>query len=69
MRDPAYRTRDDYVGPDGNEWLERWSLTLHRDLPFESIPKVPADIVERDTQLEAAGDTHAAQAATPVESK
>ena len=69
MSDPAYRTKDDYVGPDGNEWLERWSLTLHRDLPFESIPKVPADIVERDTQLEVAGDTHAAQAATPVESK
>ena len=69
MKDPAYRTNDDYVGPDGNEWLERWSRTLHRDLPFESIPKVPADIVERDTQLEAAGDTHAAPAATPVGSK
>ena len=69
MSDPAYRTKDDYVGPDGNEWLERWSLTLDRNLPFESIPKVPADIVERDTQLEAAGDAHAVPPATPVGSK
>lgn len=52
MRDPAYRTADGYIGPDGNEWLERWSLTLHRDLPFETIPKVPAEIVRRDVRLE-----------------
>lgn len=51
MRDPAYRTPDAYVGPDGNEWLERWALTLHRDLPFETIPKVPAEIVRRDAEL------------------
>jgi peptidoglycan/xylan/chitin deacetylase (PgdA/CDA1 family) len=58
MRDPGYRTADGYVGPDGNEWLERWALTLHRDLPFESIPKVPRAIVERDERLEAASDPH-----------
>jgi peptidoglycan/xylan/chitin deacetylase (PgdA/CDA1 family) len=52
MRDRAYRTVDSYVGPDGNEWLERWSLTLHRDLPFETIPQVPRDIVEIDARLE-----------------
>ena len=32
-RDPAYRTRDLYVGADGIDWLERWSLTLHKPLP------------------------------------
>ena len=58
MRDPAYRTADAYIGPDGNEWLERWALTLHRDLPFESIPKVPHMIVEQDAQLEAVSDPH-----------
>lgn len=63
MRDPAYRIADQYVGPDGNEWLERWSLTLHRDLPFETIPKVPARIIAEDAKLEAASDPHAAQAA------
>lgn len=58
MEDPAYRTADHYVGPDGNEWLERWSETLHRDLHFESFPKVPAAIAKRDAELEASGDQH-----------
>jgi peptidoglycan/xylan/chitin deacetylase (PgdA/CDA1 family) len=66
MRDPAYRTADSYVGSDGDEWLERWSLTLHRSLPFASIPEVPHDIVAGDARLEAATDPHAAAAiATP----
>jgi peptidoglycan/xylan/chitin deacetylase (PgdA/CDA1 family) len=52
MRDPAYRIADTYVGPDGIEWLERWSLTLHRDLPFDTMPAVPADIVATDARLE-----------------
>ena len=60
MRDPAYRTPDRYVGPDGNEWLERWAATLHRDLPFENIPQVPHSIVARDVRLEAKTDPHAA---------
>lgn len=63
MRDPAYRTADGYVGPDGNEWLERWALTLHRDLPFESIPKVPHMIVEQDAQLEGVSDPHTSTSA------
>lgn len=65
MRDPAYRTADHYIGPDGNEWLERWSETRHRDLPFDSFPAVPATIVKRDAQLEAASDQHAASPASP----
>ncbi len=44
MADPAYLQPDDYAGPNGIEWLERWSLTLHRDLPWDTMPKVPADI-------------------------
>jgi peptidoglycan/xylan/chitin deacetylase (PgdA/CDA1 family) len=59
MRDPAYLTADRYVGPDGNEWLERWALTLHRDLPFESIPKVPQWIAAMDVHIEAPSDPHA----------
>ena len=45
MADPAYALTDDYAGPDGNEWLERWSVTLHRDLPWTTMPAVPPDIV------------------------
>lgn len=44
MADPAYLTPDAYAGPDGNEWLERWSVTLHRELPWATMPKIPADI-------------------------
>ena len=56
MRDPAYRTADRYIGLDGNEWLERWALTLHRELPFESFPKVPSAIVRCDSRLEYRSD-------------
>jgi peptidoglycan/xylan/chitin deacetylase (PgdA/CDA1 family) len=41
MKDPAYRTPDPYVGKDGIEWLERWSLELHKDLPWDSYRDVP----------------------------
>ena len=59
MRDPAYRIADTYVGPDGIEWLERWSKTLRRDLPWDSIPLVPQDIVANDAKLETSvGDSH-----------
>jgi peptidoglycan/xylan/chitin deacetylase (PgdA/CDA1 family) len=65
MRDPAYRTADSYVGPNGIEWLERWSLTLHRDLPFDSLPEVPQDIIEADERLESVTDPHAVEMVVP----
>ncbi len=51
-KDPAYRLPDRYVGPDGNGWLERWSQDLHRDLPYDSLPHVPADIVAAADRLD-----------------
>ncbi len=49
MRDPAYRTRDDYTGKDGIDWLERWSLTLHKTLPTPGDVDPPKQIqVEYD---------------------
>jgi peptidoglycan/xylan/chitin deacetylase (PgdA/CDA1 family) len=48
MADPAYSIPDTYIGPDGDEWLSRWSLTLHKELPWSSLPKVPKDISEPD---------------------
>ena len=52
MRDPAYKIADTYIGPDGDEWLSRWSLTLHKDLPWDSFREPPADIVAADNRLE-----------------
>ena len=55
MKDPAYRTPDNYAGPNGIEWLERWSLTLHKEMPWRSMPTPPADIAALSTRLDAQG--------------
>ena len=52
MNDPAYLTPDTYVGPDGDEWLSRWSATLHRDLPWDSFVGPPKDIETENTRLD-----------------
>ena len=52
MADPMYALTDDYAGPDGNEWLERWSVMLHRDLPWDAMPKVDRDIVREAVVLD-----------------
>ena len=44
MRDRAYRTPDEYDGMDGINWLERWSQTLHKDLPDTGNEEPPEDI-------------------------
>jgi peptidoglycan/xylan/chitin deacetylase (PgdA/CDA1 family) len=52
MRDPAYRIADTYIGPDGDEWLSRWSLTLHKELPWEHYVDPPKDIEDEDKRLD-----------------
>ena len=52
MDDPAYRIADTYAGPDGDEWLSRWSRTLHKNLPWDSFPEPPADIVAENDRLD-----------------
>jgi peptidoglycan/xylan/chitin deacetylase (PgdA/CDA1 family) len=54
MKDPAYKIADTYAGPDGDEWLTRWAMTLHKNLPYASLPAVPADVAVYDAKLEAA---------------
>lgn len=44
MRDPAYRTRDTYIGTDGPDWLDRWSIAANKDLPVAGDDFPPADI-------------------------
>lgn len=53
MEDPAYKISDNYAGPDGDEWLSRWSRTLHKDLPWASFPEPPADIAAENDRLDA----------------
>ena len=52
MKDPAYRIADAYAGPNGDEWLSRWAVTLHKDLPWKSFPEPPADIAAEDDRLD-----------------
>jgi peptidoglycan/xylan/chitin deacetylase (PgdA/CDA1 family) len=52
MADPAYQTADTYAGPDGDEWLTRWATTLHRDLPYASLPEVPKWVADLDQKIE-----------------
>lgn len=59
MRDPAYAIPDTYVGPNGTGWLDRWALTLHKALPYASVPTVPHAILTYDSRLEGATDPRA----------
>jgi peptidoglycan/xylan/chitin deacetylase (PgdA/CDA1 family) len=52
MTDPAYRLSDDYVDPDGDEWLSRWSHIMGRDLPWDDFPEPPADIAAESERLD-----------------
>lgn len=44
LRDPAYRIPETTVDANGDEWLSRWSLSLHRPLPWDSFPAVPQGV-------------------------
>jgi peptidoglycan/xylan/chitin deacetylase (PgdA/CDA1 family) len=46
MKDPAYRLGDSYAGKDGIDWIERWSASLHKPLPWGSWEDPPAQIVK-----------------------
>jgi peptidoglycan/xylan/chitin deacetylase (PgdA/CDA1 family) len=39
LRDPAYRSRDDYVGEVGISWLQRWLVTRGKE--FRKEPYLP----------------------------
>jgi peptidoglycan/xylan/chitin deacetylase (PgdA/CDA1 family) len=54
LQDPAYATRDAYVGPEGLTWLERWQIALGKPLhPNEpNPPKWAQDAYRRITGRE-----------------
>ncbi len=53
MADPAYRLKDDYAGPNGDEWLTRWAGKLHKTLPYGDLPTIPADIIAAEARTDA----------------
>jgi peptidoglycan/xylan/chitin deacetylase (PgdA/CDA1 family) len=52
MRDPAYETADNYAGKDGIEWMERWSQTLNKNLPWDDYEDVPKAIEKEYNRLD-----------------
>lgn len=41
LKDPAYASTDEYVGPAGLTWLHRWALTQGKRGIFAGEPEVP----------------------------
>lgn len=41
VRDPAYRTPDEYVGRNGPSWLHRWRVTLGQPSRLRDEPDLP----------------------------
>ena len=60
MADPAYAIPDSYAGPNGIDWVTRWSLALHKPIHDPIAPKVPADIGSLYAAIEAATSKPAA---------
>jgi peptidoglycan/xylan/chitin deacetylase (PgdA/CDA1 family) len=54
MTDPAYTLPDNYAGPNGDDWLERWAYTQQKDLPWDDLPVPPAAIAAESARLDAA---------------
>jgi peptidoglycan/xylan/chitin deacetylase (PgdA/CDA1 family) len=46
MRDPAYATRDTWVGKGGPTWLFRWSRSLGKSISFADEPEPPDWVAE-----------------------
>ncbi len=41
LKDPAYQTADNYVGPYGSPWEHRWALTLGKSQDLQGSPDPP----------------------------
>jgi len=46
LEDPAYQSKDDYVGPLGISWLDRWKVARGMKLHIEAEPDPPKWILE-----------------------
>jgi peptidoglycan/xylan/chitin deacetylase (PgdA/CDA1 family) len=47
LEDPAYKSRDEYVGRGGISWLHRWAITLKKPREFyRDEPSVPEHVLK-----------------------
>ena len=51
LEDAAYAMPDDPVAANGQPWIARWALALHKDMPWKTLPRPPEDIVAADARL------------------
>lgn len=51
LRDPAYRTKDGYLGPQGTSWLHRWRMTLRKPDLRTSEPAIPRWVTDQYDHL------------------
>ena len=51
LRDPAYQSKDDYVGPAGISWLDRWKVARGMNLNIEAEPDPPRWVLEAYRKL------------------
>jgi peptidoglycan/xylan/chitin deacetylase (PgdA/CDA1 family) len=46
LADPAYRTPDLYVGPEGISWLNRWKISFGQEPDFKHNPDPPKWVMQ-----------------------
>ena len=46
MADPAYQTRDTWVGKMGPTWFMRWSASKNLNLSFRADPDLPTWVMD-----------------------
>jgi peptidoglycan/xylan/chitin deacetylase (PgdA/CDA1 family) len=51
MDEAAYEIPDDPTTTNGQPWIARWALVLHKDMPWNTLPRPPADIAAADARL------------------
>lgn len=51
LKDPAYATPDQFIGPQGFSWLIRWKLAFGQKADWENEPDPPDWIMKRSGEL------------------
>jgi len=58
LADPAYATRDLFIGPEGFSWLIRWKLAFGQEADWQNEPDPPEWIVKMSSDIRRAKQKH-----------